>query len=182
MSEKYKIFDDELPYFVTFTIVKWIDLFTRNEYRNVILDSLKYCQINKGLIIYSYCIMTNHIHLIISSKKNALLSNLIRDFRSYTSKQLIKAIQLNPQESRKEWLLQIFKEEGSKRKSNQTYQLWKRNYHPIELDNRKLFNEKVEYIHQNPVKAGFVFEAKQYVFSSALNYCGKPGLIDVTIE
>lgn len=67
MSEKYKIFDDQLPYFITFTIVRWIDLFTRNEYRKIILDSLKYCQKNKGLIIYSYCIMTNHLHLIVKS-------------------------------------------------------------------------------------------------------------------
>ncbi|NBC03262.1 MAG: transposase [Bacteroidetes bacterium] len=180
MSEKFKIFDDSLPHFVTFTVVKWIDLFTRNEYRKVIIDNLKYCQKNKELVLYAYCIMTNHIHLILSSRDETKLGNTIRDFRGFTSKTLLNAIENNPGESRKDWLLKSFKREGSKRKSNKTYQLWKRNYHPIELDNLTLIREKIEYIHQNPVKAGFVFQATDYVFSSASNYSGKKGLIEIT--
>jgi REP element-mobilizing transposase RayT len=179
MSEKYKILDHNLPRFVTFTVVGWIDLFTRNEYRKVIIDNLQYCQNNKGLIIYAYCIMTNHIHLILSSSDETNLSNTIRDFRGFTSKTLIYAIKNNARESRKNWLLKSFRTEGEKRKSNQIYHLWKRNYHPIQLDNSKLFIEKLDYIHQNPVKAGFVFEANQYVYSSASNYSGNSGLIDV---
>ncbi|MDZ7718230.1 MAG: transposase [Balneolaceae bacterium] len=179
MSEKFKIFDDNLPYFVTFTVVKWIDLFTRNEYRKVIINNLQYCQKNKGLIIYAYCIMTNHIHLILSSSDESNLSNTIRDFRGFTSKTLLDVIKSNPRESRKKWLLKSFRFEGNKRKSNTTYQLWKRNFHPLELDNHYLIKEKIEYIHQNPVKAGFVFKATDYVFSSASDYSGKQGLINV---
>lgn len=179
MSEKFKIFDNSLPYFVTFTVVRWIDLFTRIEYREVIIDNLQHCQKNKGLVIYAYCIMTNHIHLILSSSDETNLSNTIRDFRGFTSKKLLDAIKNNPRESRKKWLLKSFRSEGKKRKSNETYQLWKRNYHPLELDNHYLINEKIEYIHQNPVKAGIVFDASHYAFSSASNYSGKQGLLQV---
>ncbi len=181
MSEKFKILDNNLPHFVTFTVAGWIDLFTRDEYRKIILNSLQYCQKNKALIIYAYCIMTNHIHLILGSREGNKLCDIIRDFRGFTSKNLLTAIRNHPNESRKRWLLTFFRNEGRKRKSNQTFQLWKRNYHPVELHNSKLFDEKLEYIHQNPVKAEFVFEASQYVYSSASNYSGKSGLIDVEI-
>lgn len=121
------------------------------------------------------------MHLILGSRKGKKLSNIIRDFRGFTSKNLITAIKNNPRESRKQWLLNYFRNEGSKRKSVQSYQLWKRNYHPVELDDTNLFNEKLDYIHQNPVRACFVFDASQYVYSSTSNYSGKSGLIDVEI-
>lgn len=108
MSEKYKIVEEGIPYFVTFTVVKWLDVFTRNEYRDIIIDSLNFCQKNKGLNVYAFCIMTNHIHLIISSSKNSKLSNIIRDFRGFTSKQLKQMIMESPLESRKDWMLSVF--------------------------------------------------------------------------
>lgn len=142
MSEKYKIFDQKTPYFVTFTIVQWIDLFTRNEYKDIIIKSLKFCQKEKGLVIYSYCIMTNHIHMIIGSKDDSKLENIIRDFRGFTSKELRKEVESNPLESRKNWMLKLFQYEGNKRKSNKGFQLWKRNYHPIEIASRKFLRRK----------------------------------------
>lgn len=182
MSEKFKIADSSFPHFVTFTVVQWIDLFTRNEYRKIIIESLKYCQQQKGLEIFAWCIMTNHLHMIIRSKERASLPNIIRDFRGYTSKRLKSEIESNPAESRKEWLLQLFHNEGKKRKTNGNFQLWKRNYHPIELNSHKFFEEKLNYIHQNPVEAGFVFEPQEYVYSSAINYAGSRGLLDVIVE
>lgn len=182
MSEKYKIYDQRSPYFVTFTIVQWIDLFTRNEYRNIIIESLKFCQEKKGLVIYSFCIMTNHIHMIISSNGNSRIEDIIRDFRGFTSRELRKMIESNPLESRKRWMLKLFHHERNKRSSNKGFQLWKRNYHPIEITSHKFFEEKVKYIHQNPVKAGFVFEPQEYIYSSAVNYAGRRGLLDVVID
>jgi len=181
MSEKYKIYSAEAPYFMTFTIVHWVDLFTRPEYRNIVTESLKYCQKNKGLIIYTYCIMTNHIHMIAASESGKKLENIIRDFRGYTSKKLRKEIELSSSESRKKWMLKLFHYEGIKRKSNKGFQLWKRNYHPIELFSQKFFKEKLNYIHQNPVKAGFVFEPHHYIYSSASNYAEGIGMIDVEV-
>jgi len=179
MSEKFKIHDQTYPYFVTVTVVKWVDVFTRNCYRDIIIDSLNYCINNKGLMIYSYCIMTNHIHLVIGTKSNFKLENTIRDFRGFTSKKLKEEIELNPLESRKNWMLEIFRHEGKRRASNKGFQFWKRNYHPILMYSNQLLNQKIEYIHQNPVKAGFVSKPEHYMYSSAVNYSGFKGIIDV---
>ena len=74
MSRKYKIRDQERPYFVTFTVINWIDVFIRNEYRNIFIDSVKYCQLNKGLEVYAWCMMTSHVHMIIGSNgQNSLV-------------------------------------------------------------------------------------------------------------
>ncbi|TVR30366.1 MAG: transposase [Balneolaceae bacterium] len=182
MSEKYRVRNESLPHFVTFTVVRWIDLFTRNEYKEIVIESLKFCQKEKGLLIFSYCIMTNHLHLIVGTEGSNRLGNIIRGFRGFTSKKLIKAIKENPKESRKEWLLQLFFLEGQKRSSNKYFQVWKRNYHPKGLYDQNIFDQKRNYIHANPVKAGFVFKPEDFVFSSASNYAGRGGLIDVIVE
>lgn len=104
MSRKYKFRDQDKLHFVSFSVVYWIDVFTRDQYRQVLLESLRYCIQHKGLEVYGYCIMTSHVHLIIGSQQEPL-QNIMRDLKSYTSTQLKKAIQDIPQESRKEWML-----------------------------------------------------------------------------
>ena len=91
MSEKYKFTDGDGIYFVTPTIVGWADLFTKQEYCEIILDSLHYCQKNKGLIVHAWCIMSSHLHLIISSTQNNL-PGILRDFKTFTSKSIIEEI------------------------------------------------------------------------------------------
>ena len=109
----YKIRNPAAIHFITFAVVEWIDVFTRKEYRDIVLDSIRYCQSEKGLALHSWCLMSNHLHLVVSAK-NENLSDILRDFKKFTSKQIIEAIINNKQESRKDWMLQIFKEEGSK--------------------------------------------------------------------
>ena len=87
MSRKYKIRDQNYPHFVSFSVVHWIDLFTRDLYRQVVIDSIKYCQMEKGLIVYGWCIMTNHVHLIIGTKDKPM-QDILRDMKSYTSNKL----------------------------------------------------------------------------------------------
>ena len=71
MSEGgYKITDQSATYFVSFAVVDWVDVFSRKEYRDIIINSLKYCQLQKGLVVYAWCMMSNHVHLIISAKQN----------------------------------------------------------------------------------------------------------------
>ncbi len=94
MSEKRKTIEDQL-YYVTLTVVGWIDVFTRKEYVYEIINNLKYCQQNKGLEIYAYVIMSNHIHLIARMNNGSKLGELLRDFKSYTAKQIIKMIEDN---------------------------------------------------------------------------------------
>ncbi len=180
MSRKYKFYEKTDIYFVTYSVIQWIDVFTRNEYRDVLLDSWNYCIRNKGLKIYAWCIMTNHVHMIISSEKDEL-SDIMRDMKSFTSTTIKKMIQGNPVESRKLWMLKLMRDAGMKNKNNNAFQLWQQHNHPILLDSNFLLDQKLDYIHNNPVKAGFVDEPEAYLYSSARDYAGVKGLIDVEL-
>lgn len=169
----------EEAFYVTFTIVYWIDLFTRLEYRELIIDSLKYCQKEKGLLLYAYVIMSNHIHLIISSNGKVTVSDIIRDFKKFTSKKLYDFV-LNSNESRKSWMIPIFKKCGNNNPNNTSIQIWIQDNDPMLIETPNFFWQKLEYIHDNPVKAGLVFRPEDYVFSSASSYGGLEG--DAMIE
>jgi putative transposase len=164
MSESYKIKKDGL-YFVTFSVVGWLDVFTRRIYQDIFMDSIKFCQEKKGLNIYSFCLMPNHVHFITDSYDGSL-SNILRSFKSHTAKALMTAINENPQESRKELLLHQFRYFGNKSKHNEN-QFWKHDNHPFYLYSSSMIEQKVNYIHNNPVKAGFVNEAHEWRLSSA---------------
>lgn len=132
MSTKYKIRDQEQLYFISFAVVYWLDVFVRNEYSEVLLDSLRYCQKNKGLEVYAWCIMTSHVHLIIGTTDRKM-EDILRDFKSYTSSQLKKKIAENRKESRREWLLWMMQRAGKKNSNNNGFQFWQQDNHPIEL-------------------------------------------------
>jgi REP element-mobilizing transposase RayT len=180
MGRKYTIKDNQKPYFVTMTVVGWVDVFTRDEYKNIFLESLKFCINAKGLEVHAYCIMTNHIHLIISTNKNPL-SEIIRDLKKFTSRKITEAVINNASESRKGWMLWVFKSAGEYNANNENYQFWIQDNHPIELNNIEIMMQKLTYIHQNPVKAGFVSEANDWLWSSAGDYSDRPnGLLDIS--
>ena len=181
MSTKYKFNDQSQLYFITFAVVGWIDLFIRNEYRQVLLDSWRYCQQHKGLQIYSWCIMTSHVHLIIGTGGDDM-QNIVRDMKRHTSIALRKAITAHPAESRKEWMLKLMTEAGSVNSNNRGFQLWRQDNHPVELRTVQMLYQRLNYIHNNPVQAGFVERPEDYVYSSAKDYAGLPlGLLDVMI-
>ena len=139
MSEGgYKIRNQSAVHFITFAVVEWIDVFTRKQYRDIVLDSIRFCKAEKGLRLHSWCIMSNHLHLIISAKENNL-SEVLRDFKKFTSKELIKAITSNKQESRREWMLDIFRREGSKNSRNNEYQFWRQDNQPMEFVQRGIY-------------------------------------------
>ncbi len=165
MSEKYKIYPEGL-FFITLTVVGWIDVFTREEYAEEVIDNFNFCIEQKGLKIYCFCIMSSHIHLIASSV-NSSLSDILRDFKSYTAKKIIASIEENPRESRKEWLLHMFEFYAKGNSHNSKYQFWQQHNHPIDLVSSKFVDEKRQYIHENPVKARLVNEASNYIYSSA---------------
>lgn len=165
MSEKYKTHSDGL-YFVTFSVVGWLDVFTRRVYQEILIDSINYCKQNKQLKIFCYCIMPSHVHFI-SYSENGSLSNVLRDLKAHTAKQLIKAIEENPQESKKELFLKLFKYFGNKSPQNQQMQFWKHDNHPFFLYSNKMIEQKIDYIHNNPVEAGFVNHGYEWRLSSA---------------
>ncbi|WP_338759250.1 transposase [Bernardetia sp. ABR2-2B] len=115
MGRKYAIHSSDDVYFITFTVVNWIDIFTRDEYREIFIDSVVYCQKNKGLEVFAYCIMTNHVHLVIRAKEGFELSDIVRDLKSFTSRHIRKAIEQNEKESRREWMLWMFGRAGKKK-------------------------------------------------------------------
>ena len=162
---KRKTYSNEL-YFVTLTVVDWVDVFIRRLYSDFIIDNLKYCQDKKNLDIFAYVIMTNHIHMIARSTKNPL-SDVLRDFKTFTSKEIYKLIKDQQQESRKNWMLPIFDRHGRENPVNKGHQFWQNGNHPIVLYSNSVIDQKVNYIHENPVKAGFVSEAHEYYYSSA---------------
>ncbi|WP_187264063.1 REP-associated tyrosine transposase [Pontibacter beigongshangensis] len=178
MSRNYKIRDQSQLHFLSFATVNWIDVFTRSAYKDVVAGSLNYCIRHKGLEVYAWCIMSNHVHLIISSQGDNQ-SNIIRDMKKHTAKTIIKEIAENPQESRREWMLWIFERAGKRNSNNTTYQFWQQHNQPIELNSNFLIDQKLDYIHNNPVEAGFVREPHDYPYSSAIDYAGGKGLVEI---
>ena len=180
MSSNYKFRDQQCLYFVTFTVIRWIDVFTRRVYKEILVDSLKYCIEMKGLELYAWVIMSNHVHLIIGTTGQPL-ENIMRDIKRHTSKKLTTAISENPQESRRDWLLWFFERDGRANPNNEKFQFWQQGNHPIELWSNHVLDQKLEYIHNNPVVAGWVDEPEHYLYSSARDYAGGKGLIDKLI-
>ena len=167
-------------YFLTMTTVGWIDIFTRQNCKDVLVESLRFCQKNKGLRIYSYVIMSNHIHCIVQAEEPFLLSDIIRDFKKYSSSQLVKVLS-EKTESRKDWIFIVLKYHAQNNINNSKHQLRQQNNHPIELFSPSVIAQKMEYIHNNPVRAGIVNEPNHYIYSSASNYFQGNGILDVTI-
>ncbi|MBD77714.1 MAG: transposase [Crocinitomicaceae bacterium] len=169
MSRKYKFHNLSGLYFISFATVYWIDVFIREHYFEVLIQSISYCRKEKGMEVYAYCVMPSHIHLIFRSSKDDP-SGLIRDFKGFTSRKMLKTIEENPKESRKEWLLQMFEKAGKERSNVKRKQFWQQHNQPIELWNNKVIDQKIDYIHNNPVVAGFVTNPVDWKYSSARNY------------
>jgi len=180
MSDKYKIRDKDRAYFLTMTVVGWIDLFTRVNHKFLIVNSLKYCIENKGLTVFAYCLMPSHLHCICRADGISGLSDILRDFKTHTSKKLIQQIQEEP-ESRREWLLEYFEKACVHLKRNQAFKIWQDGNHAKEIFSTWFLYEKLEYIHNNPVKDLLVENPEDYLFSSARNYAGLSSYVDVEV-
>ena len=146
------------------------------------IDGLKFCQDKKGLELYAYCIMTSHVHLIMGTHGNKM-QDILRDFKSHTSREMKKAIKEHPQESRREWMLWMMARAGKKNSNNKDFQFWQQHNHPIELSDNKMMDQRLDYIHNNPVVAGFVTRPEDYIYSSArdyiLNECGPIKILEI---
>jgi putative transposase len=177
-SEQYFVRNENEMYFITSTIVEWVDVFTRPIYKNIIVDSLKYCQEHKGLDIYAWVLMSNHLHAIVSARDDYKLSDILRDFKKFTSKKIIDAIKEEP-ESRRDWLLYRFEYAGKFRTNIENYKVWQDGNHAKECFSANFTIEKLVYIHNNPVRAMIVETPEHYLYSSARNYAGMKGLLEI---
>ncbi|MEM6966476.1 MAG: transposase, partial [Bacteroidota bacterium] len=154
MSHRYKILNQKGINFLTMTTVGWIDVFTRKKYRDIIIENLQYCRAHKGLRIHGYVIMSNHIHLVASTDGKKKLSQIIRDFKSYTAKIIMNDIAENTKESRRSWLMYLFSYFARKNRRSYEHQFWQSDNHPMLLESVKFIQQKLDYIHKNPIRAG----------------------------
>lgn len=122
MSTKYKFGNKEGIYFVSFAVVGWIDIFTRKIYRDIFLDSLAFCREKKGLGLHAWVVMSNHVHLIISSRGGLELSGMMRDLKKYTAFRILKEVRESKTESRREWILELFAKAGKQNVNNTNFQ------------------------------------------------------------
>ena len=169
-----------MPHFVTSTVVGWVDALSREMYKEIICKSLLFCKDEKGLRLHAWVLMNNHIHLIVSATPGFHISDIMRDFKKFSSKKIIAAIESNAQESRKNWMLNMFGYAGKNNNSNEEYQFWQQDFHPIALDTPEKTMQRLNYLHENPVRAGIVWQAEHYKYSSAKDYyLDKPGLLPI---
>ncbi len=178
MSRNYKFHNPSGVYFVSFATVCWVDVFTRQVYFNVLEKSINFCRAEKGMELFAYCFMPSHVHLIFRSSSSDP-SGLIRDFKTYTSKEVVRSIMDNPRESRKEWLLDMFEKAADKKTNVNNYQFWQHHNKPIELWSSKVIRQKIDYIHNNPVASGFVTDPIDWKYSSARNLAEYDAIIEI---
>ena len=177
MPTGYQIVEQSKVHFLTFQVVNWIDVFSRKVYRDLFLESLTYCRQHKSLVIYGYVIMTNHIHLMLRSAVDDL-SGTIRDLKKYTSKAIVEAIN-DDYESRRGWILQLLAHAAQRQNKEGKYQFWTHENHAELVYSNNFIGQKLAYIHENPVRAGFVEKPEDYLYSSARNYAELDAMIEI---
>ena len=174
MRSRYQIINNSGVYFITSTIIEWIPVFTKREYFDIIVQSLSYCRQNKGLKLFAYVVMDNHVHFIASADK---LSQIVKDFKSFTAREIIKTAKIDG----RKWLLNQFEYYKKNYKNDSEYQVWQEGFHPQMIMEEEVFRQKVEYTHNNPVKRGFVDQAEHWVYSSSRNYYTGDGCIEIDL-
>lgn len=169
---RYKIYESTHPHFITCTVLHWIPIFTRTETTAIIFDSLKYLQRNDNLKLYAYVILENHLHLIVSSDD---LAKSMESFKKYTARHIIDLLK----ERNVTTILDQLAFYKKVHKNDRFYQLWQEGIAPKLIQSDAMMIERINYIHQNPVKRGYVDEVKHWRYSSARDYEDEIGLIEV---
>jgi len=170
---RYRVVEPGSPHFLTATINHWLPVFTRPETVEVVLDSWRFLQREAGFVLFGYVILENHLHLIAASDD---LSRDMQRFKSYTAKGIIDSLERQGARRLLEllaWLKRDYKTESQ-------YQVWEEGSHPQRIESEAVMRQKLDYIHQNPVKRGYVDRPEHWRYSSARDYLGLPGLIEVT--
>ena len=153
-------------YFCTCTIVQWLCVFKEEKYRQIILDSLKYCRDFKGLLMFGIVIMLNHLHFVVSCKEGSNLSDIMRDFKRHTSKSMADSLE----NDNERLFLYVFRKAGEKEGKGSRYKVWQDEFHPEAIYSDKWFYQKLNYLHENPMRKGFVTKPEDWKYSSARNW------------
>jgi putative transposase len=172
MRSRYKIAELEAPHFITCTIVGWLPVFTRTKYLDIITDSLSFCRQQKGVRLHAYVILDNHLHLVVSADN---LSQVIRDFKRHTANETLAVAR----QEDKQWLLKQFEFFKGVHKGESQHQVWQEAFHPQAITTEDKLRQKLEYIHHNPARIGLVDRAEDWRYSSARNYFGRDGVLEI---
>jgi REP element-mobilizing transposase RayT len=172
---RYIFTDHTAPHFLTFTVLNWLAVFTRPDTVHIILDALTWRQHNRNVKVYGYVILENHMHCILQAPD---LSQQVHDFKAFTAKEILRHLE----EQHAERLLSLFKLFKKAHKTDAQYQFWEEGSHPQLVQNEEMMRQKLEYIHWNPVKRGYVDDPAHWRYSSARNYDGMEGLIPISID
>lgn len=156
--------NENLTHFLTITIIEWIDIFTKPQYFQIIIDSLKYCRENKGLLLYEFAIMTNHLHLIARAKAGSKLSQIISDFKKHTTREILRELE----KDNRKYILNLIRNSFAKKKDCQN-QIWQRENYPEAIESEKFLFQKTDYIYGNPVRKKYVAKQEDWLYSSARN-------------
>ena len=151
------------PYFTTWAIVEWLPVFSRPDYFDAIVGSLKHCRAHKGLLLHAFVIMPTHAHLIASAPEGGKISDLMRDMKAFTSRRITDLLGSD----RRQHFLQVFARHAGE---NEEYRVWQKGYQPKLLMGEKMALQKLSYVHGNPVRAGYVDQPEDWRYSSARNY------------
>jgi putative transposase len=172
---RYSIRETQAPHFLTCTIINWIPVFTRPQTVDIILNALQYRQQHNDWKVYGYVILENHLHLVVQA--DDLLAELPL-FKSYTARQLIDYLK----ECHAERVLKQMAFFRKAHKLDREYQCWEEGSHPQLIQNAEMLRQKLDYIHFNPVKRGYVDKPEDWRYSSARNYAGLEGLMPVFMD
>jgi putative transposase len=172
---RYKICEATQPHFLTCTVVGWTPVFTRPETVQIVLDSWRFLQESRGLAVFGYVILENHLHMIAFADE---LAKVIAEFKSFTARQIIDLLEARNVET----LLQQLKLQKARHKTDRTYQFWQEGSHPQAILDDEMMWQKLEYIHNNPVERGYVDDPLHWRYSSARSYAGQQGLLAVTTD
>lgn len=170
---RYKIYEEHYPYFITSSCSQGISLFADIEIARILLGSFTYIQKEFEITIYAYVIMHNHFHCILEGKD---LSSAMKKFKSYTARRIVDYLKTH----NRSLLLKRLRIENSKN-GEKRYRVWQEGFHPKQITDSGMMNQKINYIHYNPVNAGFVDKDVDWRYSSARNYSSLESLIPITL-
>lgn len=181
-EEKNKVTHQHACHYLTFNVVDWVDVFTKPVYKYIISDALNDLIAKRGLTVYAWCLMTNHLHLMLQAKDGTGLSMIERDFKRVTTNHILEAME-QESELRRRWMLGRFELFSQHLKKIEKYQVWQSCSNPAFIDFKQPLKvqEQLAYVHENPLRDRIVREAAEYVFSSAGDYEGRKGLVNVTV-
>ncbi|HVL11887.1 MAG TPA: hypothetical protein VM529_04950 [Gemmata sp.] len=172
---RYRIFDNGYPHFLTCSVVGWLPVFTRPECVRIVLDSWQFLQQSGRMQLFGYVVLENHLHFIAASEQ---LADEVGDFKSFTARKILDYLGSRGERT----ILRQLAAEKDPRRVDRRHQLWQEGSHPEQITSDEMMLQKLEYIHQNPVKRGYVEDPTHWRYSSARYYFGLPALLPVIIE